>query len=109
MPVTVSEFRPCGINEGERIVSGTRRDFIEGVGVLGAAAAVGGLSEASASTQQLDSSRIEPPKAPGIHCVVTGRNKAGKSVIVSNAPATPVTGALFPGYQFYRLLGRDDS
>jgi len=49
MPVTVSEFRPNGISEGERIVSGTRRTFIESVGVLGAAAVVGGLSEASAS------------------------------------------------------------
>jgi mannose-6-phosphate isomerase-like protein (cupin superfamily) len=109
MPVTVSKFRPCGISQGARIVSGTRRNFIESVGVLGAAAATGGLSEARASPQQLDSGRSEPPKAPEIHCVVTGRNKTGKSAIVSNAPAEPVTVALFPGYQFYRLWGSDSS
>src|ERR1700747_2555803 len=109
MPVTVSEFRPNEISEGERIVSGTRRTFIESVGVLGAAAVVAGFSEASASPQQLDSSRSVPPKAPEIHCVVTGRNKAGKSVIASNAPAKSVTVALFPGYQFYRLWGSDSS
>ena len=90
-------------------MSGTRRNFIESAGVLAAAAAAGGLSEASASPQQLDSGHSEPPKAPEIHCVVTGRNKAGKSVIVSNAPAKSVTVALFPGYQFYRLWGSDSS
>ncbi len=107
MPVTVLEFRPCGIIQGARIVSGTRRHFMKSAGALGAVAAAGGLSEASASPQQLDSGRSELPKAPEIHCVVTGRNKAGKSVIVSNAPAKPVTVALFPGYQFYRLWGSD--
>jgi len=57
----------CRISEGARIVSGTRRNFIESAGVLAAAAAAGGLSEASGSPQQLDSLRSEPPKAPGIH------------------------------------------
>ncbi len=95
------------MSERARIESGTRRHFIQSAGALGAVAAVGGLSEARASPQQLDSGRSELPKAPEIHCVVTGRNKAGKSVIVSNAPAKPVTVALFPGYQFYRLWGSD--
>ncbi len=90
-------------------MSGTRRHFIKSAGALGAAGAAGGLSEASASPQQRDSERSEPLKAPEIHCVVTGRNKAGKSVVVSNAPAKPVTVALFPGYQFYRLWGSDST
>ena len=88
-------------------MSGTRRYFIRSAGALGAAAAVGGLSEASASLQGRDSGRSAPLEAAEIHCVVTGRNKAGKSVIVSNALAKPVTVALFPGYQFYRLWGSD--
>jgi len=54
-------------------VSGTRRHFMKSAGALGAVAAAGGLSEASASPQQLDSGRSELPKAPEIHCVVTGR------------------------------------
>ena len=86
-------------------MSGTRRHFTKSAGALGAVAAAGGLSETSAVPQQRDSERSDPLKAPEIHCVVTGRNKAGKSVIVSNAPAKPVTVALFPGYQFYRLWG----
>jgi TAT (twin-arginine translocation) pathway signal sequence len=88
-------------------VSGTRRHFIKSAGALGAVAVAGGLSQASASPPQRDIERSEPLKTPEIHCVVTGRNKAGKSVIVSNAPAKPVTVALFPGYQFYRLWGSD--
>jgi hypothetical protein len=88
-------------------VSGKRRHFIKSAGALGAAAAAGGVSEASASPERRGSERTKPLKAPEIHCVVTGRNKAGKSVIVSNAPAKPVTVALFPGYQFYRLWGSD--
>src|SRR5260370_14335913 len=107
MAPSVSDFRRCGMSERARIESGTRRHFIQSAGALGAAAAAGGLSEASASPQQLDSGRSELRKAPEIHCVVTGRNKAGKSVIVSSAPAKPVTVALFPGYQFYRLWGSD--
>jgi hypothetical protein len=88
-------------------MSRTRRYFIRSAGALGAAAAVGGLSEASASPQRCGSERSAPLEAPEIHCVVTGRDKAGKSVIVSNALAKPVTVALFPGYQFYRLWGSD--
>ncbi len=82
-----------------------RRHFIKSAGLLGAAA--GGLSEASASSQQHDRERGKQLKTPEMHCVVTGRNKAGKSVIVSNRRLEPVTVALFPGYQFYRLWGSD--
>ncbi len=88
-------------------MGGTRRHFSKRAGVRGAVAAAGGLSEASASPQQRDSERSKPHNAPEIHCVVTGRNKARKSVIVSNAPAKPVTVALFPGYQFCHLWGSD--
>jgi hypothetical protein len=42
-----------------------------------------------------------------IHCVVTGQNKSGKSVIVRNTPVKPLTPALFPGYEFHRLWGSD--
>jgi mannose-6-phosphate isomerase-like protein (cupin superfamily) len=90
-------------------VKRARRHFIKGAGVLGAVAAAGGLSEASASPQQRDSERGKPLKAPEINCVVTGRNKTGKSVIVSNGRVEPVTVALLPGYQFYRLWGSDSS
>ena len=42
-----------------------------------------------------------------IHCVVTGQNKSGKSVIVSDTRVKPVTLALLPGYEFHRLWGSD--
>jgi len=42
-----------------------------------------------------------------MHCLVTGQNKSGKSIIVSHAPVKPVTVAMMPGYQFYRLWGND--
>jgi mannose-6-phosphate isomerase-like protein (cupin superfamily) len=42
-----------------------------------------------------------------IHCVVTGQNESGKSVIVRNAPVKPVTLALLPGYEFHRVWGSD--
>ena len=44
-----------------------------------------------------------------IRCVVTGQNKAGKSVFVRSTPVQPVTLALFPGYEFHRLWGSDSS
>jgi mannose-6-phosphate isomerase-like protein (cupin superfamily) len=43
----------------------------------------------------------------GIYCVVTGQNEGGKSVIVRNDPVKPVSLALLPGYEFYRLWGSD--
>jgi mannose-6-phosphate isomerase-like protein (cupin superfamily) len=42
-----------------------------------------------------------------IHCVVTGQNKSGKSVIIRNTPVPPVSLALLPGYEFHRLWGSD--
>ena len=77
-------------------MSGARRHFIKRAGAVRAIAAAGGLSPAG-----------EAPKTPEVRCVITGRNKAGKSVIVSNAPATPVTVELMPEVRFYRLWGSD--
>jgi mannose-6-phosphate isomerase-like protein (cupin superfamily) len=42
-----------------------------------------------------------------IHCVVTGQDKSGKSVIVRDTSVKPVSLALLPGYQFHRLWGSD--
>ena len=42
-----------------------------------------------------------------IHCVVTGQNESGKSVIVRHTPVTPVSLALLPGYEFHRIWGSD--
>jgi mannose-6-phosphate isomerase-like protein (cupin superfamily) len=42
-----------------------------------------------------------------IHCVVTGQNASGKSVIVRNTHVKPVNLALFPGYEFHRIWGSD--
>ena len=40
-------------------------------------------------------------------CVVTGRDKSGKSVVVSNGPVPPVIVAALPGYEFRRIWGND--
>lgn len=45
----------------------------------------------------------------GVRCVVTGRNRAGKSVFVRDTPVQPITLALLPGYEFHRLWGSDSS
>jgi mannose-6-phosphate isomerase-like protein (cupin superfamily) len=42
-----------------------------------------------------------------IHCVVTGQNKSGKSLIMRDTPVKPVRLALFPGYEFHRIWGSD--
>jgi mannose-6-phosphate isomerase-like protein (cupin superfamily) len=42
-----------------------------------------------------------------IHCVVTGQDESGKSVIVRNTPIKPVSLALLPGYEFHRIWGGD--
>jgi len=42
-----------------------------------------------------------------IHCVVTGQNSSGKSVIVSDTAVKPLTLSLLPGYEFHRLWGSD--
>jgi hypothetical protein len=42
-----------------------------------------------------------------IHCVVTGQNKSGKSVVMRKTPVQPISLALLPGYEFHRLWGSD--
>jgi mannose-6-phosphate isomerase-like protein (cupin superfamily) len=42
-----------------------------------------------------------------IKCVVTGRDKSGKSVVVRSTPVEPITLAALPGYEFHRLWGSD--
>jgi mannose-6-phosphate isomerase-like protein (cupin superfamily) len=42
-----------------------------------------------------------------IHCVVTGQDELGKSVIVRHTPSQPVRLALLPGYEFHRIWGSD--
>jgi mannose-6-phosphate isomerase-like protein (cupin superfamily) len=42
-----------------------------------------------------------------IHCVVTGQNESGKSIIMRNAHIEPLTLALLPGYEFHRIWGHD--
>lgn len=42
-----------------------------------------------------------------IHCVVTGQDESGKSVIMRTAPIEPVSLALLPGYEFHRIWGSD--
>ena len=88
-------------------MSGTRRKFIKSAGAIGAAAAAGGLKEASASPQQRSSGRGKTRGLTDIHCVVTGQNKAGKSVIASNTSLKPVSVTMLPGYEFCRLWGSD--
>jgi len=60
----------------------------------------GALPE-SAETPRTAGGEREP------QCVVTGQSKSGKSTVVSHAPLKPVTVALMPGYEFYRLWGSD--
>ena len=88
-------------------MSGTRKGFIKRAGADGAVAAAGELSQANASPQRPDKGGRKPPKARQVRCVVTGRDKSGKSVIVSNDLAAPVTVALLPEVHFYRLWGSD--
>ncbi|MEO6120359.1 MAG: cupin domain-containing protein [Terriglobales bacterium] len=40
-------------------------------------------------------------------CIVTGKDKSGKSVVVSNSPVTGTTVAALPGYEFCRVWGND--
>jgi mannose-6-phosphate isomerase-like protein (cupin superfamily) len=42
-----------------------------------------------------------------IHCVVTGQNESGKSIIMRDTRIKPVCLALFPGYEFHRIWGSD--
>jgi hypothetical protein len=88
-------------------MSGTRRKFIKSAGAVGAVAAAGGLNEASAAPQPHSKERGKARGLTDIHCVVTGQNKAGKSVIVSNTSLKPVSVAMLPGYEFCRIWGSD--
>jgi len=80
---------------------------MKNVGAISSLAFTGSLSSASASdAAQVD--KLQTPGGPsGVRCVVTGQAKSGKSVIVSQAMVPPVTVALMPGYEFYRLWGND--
>ena len=85
-------------------MSKSRRNFIKSSGAVGAVAALSGLNGTNASAKgggKVSGTKPEP------RCIVTGRNKAGKSVIVSKDAATAVTAALAPGYEFYRVWGSD--
>ena len=86
-------------------MSKTRRNFIKSAGAVGAVAALGGLDVARASPKRR--SAEAPCTVPELHCIVTGRNKAGKSVIVSKDTVNAVRAALAPGYEFTRLWGSD--
>ena len=86
-------------------MSKTRRNFIKSAGAVGAVAALSGLDGARASAKKRSSDA--PCTVPELHCIVTGRNKAGKSVIVSKDTVHAVSAALAPGYEFYRLWGSD--
>jgi len=44
-----------------------------------------------------------------IRCVVTGQTSSGKSVFVRDSRVSPITLAIFPGYEFHRLWGRDSA
>ena len=88
-------------------MSKTRRTSKKNVGVVGSVAAVGGLSATSKSAPDRGGKRSMDRPSPTIHCVVTGQTQSGKSVIVSHAPVEPITVAMLPGYEFYRLWGSD--
>lgn len=44
-----------------------------------------------------------------IRCVVTGRNRSGKSVFAKDAPVEPVTISLLPGFEFHRMWGSESA
>ena len=82
----------------------TRRKFIKNAGVAGALASMQ-LTGASPKGPSAEGRTVAA--ASDIHCVITGQNKSGKSIIVSQAPVSPLTIAMLPGYEFYRLWGSD--
>ncbi len=88
-------------------MSKTRRTFIKSVGAVGSMAAAGGLSDATTSPPDPGGKAPTHRQPPTIHCVVTGQTKSGKSVIVSHGPVRPVTAAMLPGSEFYRIWGSD--
>jgi mannose-6-phosphate isomerase-like protein (cupin superfamily) len=84
----------------------TRRSFIKSAGVIGALAA-GGFKVASASSQERAQKRRTTDGQRDLRCVVTGQSKSGKSIVVSQDRLQPITVALMPGCEFYRLWGSD--
>lgn len=78
---------------------------MKSVGAVGSLAVSGGFSTASIAESGQNSPASS--RQGTIHCVVTGQTKSGKSVIVSHAPVAPITVALMPGYEFYRLWSDD--
>src|SRR5579884_1162421 len=87
----------------------TRRTFIKRAGVVGALAAGGAFKLASAAPAKKDETPGPVSSERDPHCIVTGRTKSGKSVVVSHAPLKPLTVALMPGVEFYRLWGSDST
>jgi len=86
-------------------VSKTRRVVNRGEGIK--ALAAGGLKVASASPKGHTRQRRTAASQRDMQCVITGQTKSGKSIIVNHAPVKPVTVAMMPGYEFYRLWGSD--
>jgi mannose-6-phosphate isomerase-like protein (cupin superfamily) len=86
----------------------TRRSFIKNAGVVGALAA-GGFKVTSASAQESVKGKRTPDGSRDLHCIVTGQSKSGKSIVVSRDPIKPLTVALMPGCEFYRLWGSDST
>jgi hypothetical protein len=84
----------------------TRRSFIKRAGVMGALAA-GGFKVAGASPQERAKKQPTPDGERDLQCIVTGQSKSGKSIVVNRAPVKPLTVALMPGCEFYRLWGSD--
>jgi mannose-6-phosphate isomerase-like protein (cupin superfamily) len=87
----------------------TRRAFIKsagkGAGIISAIAA-GGLN-ASASPKARTTESAVAASVPDPRCVVTGQNRSGKSIVVTHEILKPVTVALMPGVEFYRVWGND--
>ncbi len=44
----------------------------------------------------------------GIRRVVTGHDEAGKAVVADDTEVEPITSAIVPGYEFFRLWGGDE-
>ena len=74
---------------------------------MSGALAADSLNLASASPKKRTPESRTTDSKRDMQSVVTGQNKSGKSIIVSHAPVKPITVAMMPGYEFYRLWGND--
>lgn len=83
----------------------TRRDLLKCAGALGSLAISDDSVGAGDAQPEQHSMASRIPKT--LQCVVTGQSKSGKSIIVSHTPMSPITAALMPGYEFYRIWGED--